>query len=164
MNFFILLGPILFFPHKWMIRLTLPLVFIALLQGFIITQSLTDKNRHIRYIGMFALILYAVWNLVGIQVHQVTSTYYLENSIYYKAQNYFSQHKKEILTHDVIYFKDTSHNLAKGWNGSEKLKNSFSNDHFLDYFFPEKKMTVIYGFESEKIPENAYIVESNLLL
>ncbi|GEM_PF-1437603 len=162
-NFFIFLGPILFFPHKWMIRLTLPLIFIALFQGIVIKKAM-DIHKYFKYLGIFLIILYGVYNYFGILVHERTSTYLLENSIYSKTVQYMDQHRKEILTHDVIYFKDTSHNLPKGWNGSEKLKNSFSDASFLDYYFPQKKMRVIYGFESEKIPENAYIIESDLLL
>lgn len=163
-SFFMFLGPILFFSHKWMIRLTLPLIFMALLQGWILYQCISDKNKYIKYMGMFVLILYAVWNYYGVRVHEVTSTYALESSIYAKADRYFNDHRKTILNYEVVYFKDTTHNFPKGWNGSEKLKNSFSGDNFLDHFFPEKKMKVIYGFENQKIPSNAYILESNRLL
>jgi len=163
-NFFIFLGPILFFRHKWMIRLSLPLIFIAFAEAVIIYLLLINKNKYIKYLGLFILALYTIWNFFGVRVHENTSTYLLENTIFYNTQKYFAKHRLEILKHDYIYFKDTTNNLPKGWNGSEKLKLSLSNSNFLDHFFPDEKIKVIYQSETKKIPENAYILESNILL
>lgn len=163
-NFFVFLGPILFFIHKWMIRLTEPLIFIALIEGLVIYQMLANKNKVFKYTGVILLILYGVWNFFGVAVHEISSTYVFENNVYLKTKSYFVKNKPEILKHDVIYLKDTTHNLPKGWNGSEKLINSFAEGSFIDHFVPEKRMKVIFGFQDKNIPEDAYVINSNDLL
>lgn len=163
-NFFVFLGPILFFRHKWMIRLTLPLIFISLAQSLIISLLLLNRNKYVKYFGLTILLLYSVWNYFGINVHEQTSIYLLENNIYINAKNYFDKNKLEVLKYDIIYFKDTTHNLPTGWNGSEKLKLSFSGNNFLDHFFPNKKIKAIYSFENKIIPEKSYVIDSNILL
>ncbi len=163
-NFFIFLGPILFFLHKWMIRLTLPLLFVVFIQALIISLLLNRQNKYFRYAGYILICLYVIWNFLGIKVHEETSTYLLENKIFHNASQYFGEHRQEILSHNVIYFKDTTNNLPKGWNGSEKLKLSFAEQSFLDYYFPDANLKAVYGFEDEQIPNNAYVVESNIFL
>ena len=113
---------------------------------------------------MFLLIIYCVWNFFGVKVHEISSTYFLENNIYIKTQKYFVKNRDEILKHNVIFLKDTSHNLPKGWNGSEKLLNSYSGENFINHFLPEKKIKVIFGYQDNKIPKNAYIINSQELL
>lgn len=163
-SFFIFLGPILFFRHKWMIRLTMPFVFIAIIEGSLIYCLLTNKKKLINYLGMFLLIIYCVWNFFGVTVHEISSTYFLENNIYIKTQKYFKKNRGKILKYNIIYLKDTSYNLPKGWNGSEKLLNSYSGENFINHFLPEKKIKVIFGYQDNKIPENAYIINSQELL
>lgn len=163
-NFFIFLGPILFFRHKWMIRLTMPLIFISFIEAILIYLLFIHRIRLFKYTAVILLVLYAVWNYFGIRVHEETSTYLLENRIFNNTQKYFTENKSEILKHDSIYFQDKTFDLPKGWNGSEKLKLSLSGESFLDYYFPESKLKVIYGFENDTIPVNAYIIDSKILL
>ena len=163
-NFFIFLGPILFFRHKWMIRLTMPFIFIAVIEALIIYYLLVNKNKWFNGLGVFLVIIYCIWNFFGVKVHEVSSTYLLENSIYLKTQAYFKKNKDEILKYDVIYLKDITHNLPAGWNGSEKLINSFANENFIDHFLPEKKIKVIFDFQNKKKPKNSYVINSNKLL
>ncbi len=163
-NFFIFLGPILLFRHKWMIRLTMPFIFIAIIEGLLIYFLLTNKNKLINDLGILLLTIYCIWNFFGVKVHEISSTYFLENNIYIKTQKYFVKNRDEILKHNIIYLKDSSHNLPKGWNGSEKLLNSFSGENFINHFLPEKKIKIIFGYQDDKIPKNAYIINSQELL
>jgi hypothetical protein len=146
-----------------MVRLTLPLLFVTLVESGILFLAL-KTNKLMKYISSIALVLFVIWNFAATSIHENSSTYLLETHIFNTTQTYIKTHKNEILKYNTIYFKDTTHNLPKGWNGSEKLYTSFSNNHFIEYFIPEKKFNIIYGFQHPEIPKDAYILESNSLL
>ncbi len=162
-GFFLFLGPILFFSHQWMLRLMLPLIFLSLFQAYILFKFISTKGYFLK-LGMFLIVLYVVTNFFGIIVHESSSTYLLENKIFQNAKTYFATHRNEILKYDIVYFKDTVHNLPQGWNGSEKLKNSLNGNNFLYYFFPEKRMSAVYDYEKSQDPKGAYTINSSLFL
>ncbi len=161
-GFLLFLGPILLFPHKWMIRLTMPLIFVSLFQAYFIFD-LTRKNLLTKAIAAILIAMYFSWNFYGIKTHESSSLYLLENNIYVSAGKYFSMHKNQITNKKYIYFKDDGRNKNNIFNNSQKLKLSFHDQSFLDHFFPGYKMTAVYNFESPKIPANAFIVDTNLL-
>lgn len=163
-NFFIFLGPILFFRHKWMIRLTIPLIFVSLIEAMLMHALFTNRAKFFKYVAVALLFLYIFWNYFGIRVHEETSTYLLENKIFNSTKKYFTENKKEILKHDSIYFQDKTFDLPRGWNGSEKLKLSLSDESFLDYYFPGSRLKAVYGYEDNDIPANAYIIDSKIFL
>lgn len=160
--FLIFLGPILFFPHKWMIRLTMPLIFISAFEAYFIVD-LFRKSIATKILAIILIFLYFSWNLYGIKTHESSSLYFLENDIYVSASRYFSNHKQQIEGKKYLYFKDDKNNKNEIFRNSQKLKLSFHDQSFLDHFFPGYKITALYNFETSKIPANAFIVNSNLL-
>lgn len=157
--FFIFLGPILFFQHRWVVRLTLPLVFIVFMQTYFITNFI-KKGKFLWILGFFLIALYLYLNILGISIHESSSTFLLESRFTINAKKYFNQHKKEILKYQYIYFEDKTKIIPMPWGGSEKLKVTFGDQNFIDHYFPESKLKAIYGFEDKKIPKDAYIVNS----
>jgi len=169
-SFFVFLGPILFFPHRWMIRLTLPLIFISLFQAYIL--SLFYKNKPVFKASFILLIvLYAITNYFGVKLHESSSLYLLESRFVTNADHIFKKYSSQIQKHPVLYFTDFVYNKKikkkiyyRPWGGSKKLDNTFHGQYFLDYYFPGKKMKAIYGYTTENIPKNAYVIHSELFL
>jgi len=148
--------------HKWMVRLTLPLVFISLFQGYVITL-LYRQNRITRFIALFLVSLYLVWNYYGTLIHESASTIKLESAIYFKSRAYFDQKRSRIVLKDSIYIKDPKKGLNP-WGGSKKLNDTYWGQNFVQYLFPEKDLKMFYAFETKKIPKNSFVVSSLELL
>lgn len=157
--FFIFLGPILFFEHRWMVRLTIPLIFVTLFQTFFINKFIKSKNI-LKLTGYILITLYFVINILGTSIHESSSTFLLESRFTTSAKKYFSLHKKEILKHKYIYFVDKTKIIPMPWGGSEKLKVTFGDQNFIDHYFPNSELKAIYGFEDKKIPKDAYVINS----
>jgi len=165
-GFFIFLGPILLFSHKWMVRLTLPLIFIVSLQAYLVFMFLSAKEKIFKLLSNMLIILFIIWNFYGTKVHESSSVYTLENRIVTNASIYFSQHKKEIIKHKYLFFYDINKKKKPDspWGGSEKLKNTFWDQYFIEYYFPENKIKAIYYFENKKTPEDSFVVLSRDIL
>ena len=163
-SFAVFITPFIFFIHKWMVRLTIPLIFIIFFQSWILFWLIKNKKRGWRFFSVATIIFYLIFNYFGVKVHEDTSTYLLETKIYNNVRQYINIHKDEILKYRTIFFKDTTYDLPKGWNGSEKLKMSLGDQNFLDHFFPNNNVYAIYGFENKKIPKESYVIESNIFL
>jgi hypothetical protein len=157
--FFIFLGPILFFEHRWMVRLTLPLIFIIFIQTYFIAQFI-KKGKFLKILGFFLIALYLYLNVLGIAIHESSSTFLLESRFTTNAKKYFSQHEKEILKHRYIYFIDKTNIVPIPWGGSEKLKVTLSDQNFINHYFPGSNLKAIYGFENKQIPKDAYVANS----
>ena len=157
--FFIFLGPILFFEHRWMVRLAVPLIFIVLIQSFFILR-LIEAGKMFRFIGYVLIGLYFIIQLYGIPIHESSSTFILESRFTKNAKAYFDKNKKEIVKHKYIYFVDKTKIVPMPWGGSEKLKVTLSDQNFLDHYFQNENIKAIYGFENKKIPPNSYIINS----
>lgn len=69
-GFFIFLGPMLFFSHKWMIRLTLPLIFIILLQAYALFLFLSSNKKLFKFFAYLIISSFIFWNFFGIKVHE----------------------------------------------------------------------------------------------
>jgi len=157
--FFIFLGPILFFEHRWMVRLTLPLIFIVLIQTYLIANFI-KAGKILRLISLVLIILYLILNILGISIHESSSTFLLESRFTINAKKYFEKNKKEIVKHSTLYFIDSTNIKYNPWGGSEKLKVTFGDQNFLDHYFPGSKLKAVYGFEDRKIPKDAYVANS----
>lgn len=160
-SFYLFLGPILFFPHRWMIRLTMPMVFMLLWQAYIIFLFIQKKS--FKHWGVILIALYFVFNYFGVQIHQTSSSFLLESKISDRAKNYFAKNKNEIVKYQSLYFKD-SDKPKDAWGESMKLENTFHGQFFLDYYFPDKNMTAIWGYKQKNIPKNSYVINSLELL
>ncbi len=160
-SFFIFLIPFLPILHKWMVRLAVPLIFLSLFQGYILSRLFKGKffARSFFYC-IFAL--YLVWNFYAVRLHESSSLYQLEARFVNNADKYFAKNKNTILKHNVIYIRDDPKGTA--WGGSKKLKVTFHDQDFLDYYFPGAPLTAVYDFEATLIPKGSYIVPSSDLL
>jgi len=162
-GFTIFLLPVLVIRHKWMVRLTLPLIFISSFQSYII--SLLLKNRgHFRYLGIFLISLYFVWNFAGVKIHEETSTYNLETKITNNATKLFNENRAEISEKGILYIADTKQNGMSEWTGSKKLQISFAGQSFLDYYFRGENIKAFYGHETKTVPKNAFIINPEQLI
>lgn len=158
-GFFIFLGPILFIEHRWMVRLTIPLIFITLIQSILILR-LIESGRIFRLIGIVLIGLYLTLQFKGIPIHESSSTFLLESRFTKNAKKYFDIHKKEIVKHKYIYFIDKTKIRPMPWGGSEKLKVTLGDQNFIDHFFPGTDIKAIYGYENKIIPKNSYLMNS----
>ncbi|MEI6532336.1 MAG: hypothetical protein WCO06_00705 [Candidatus Roizmanbacteria bacterium] len=154
------IAPTLPIIHRWMVRLTVPSVFISILQAMVIYFAI-KKSAVTRGIAVCLIILYISYNFYGIKVHESSSLFFLESRIVSNATTYFSNHNDSIQNRNNIYFLETK---PSSWGGSKKLKVSLHDQSFLNYYFPQKQMKVIY--ESDSIPApillpNTYVVESD---
>ncbi len=155
LSFFIFVSPTLPIFHKWMVRLTIPLVFLSLLQAYVLF-TLAHLNKYLLGTAIVIFSTYVIFNYYGIKTHEFSSLYALETRIAQNAKIYFVQNKHQILNNRFVYFKNGS--------GSVKLKTSFHDQDFLDYFFPGANLKAIYGHEENKIPRYTFIVDSDKLL
>lgn len=158
-GFFIFLGPILFFEHRWMVRLAIPLIFTILIQTYLIDKFL-KSNIILKSIGVVLITLYIIISFLGITIHESSSTFLLESRFTLSAKKYFEKNKSKIVKHRYIYFIDKTKIIPIPWGGSEKLKVTFGDQNFIDHYFPESKIKAIYGFENKNIPKDAYIINS----
>jgi len=157
-SFFVFLGPILFFEHRWMVRLMTPLIFVILAQMILIHKFINAKKIY-RIVALVLIFLLFFINLKGIPIHESSGTFLLESRFSKSAQKYFDIHHKDILKHRYIYFNDITDRHIDSWGGSEKLKVTLSDQNFIDHFFPGSGIKAIYGFENRQIPLDAYIID-----
>lgn len=146
-GFFIFLGPILLFPHRWMIRLTLPLIFVSLFQGYILFQFI-KSNAFFRAVFTILICLYMMTNYYGVKMHEDTSMFALESRIVTSADSYFKKNSSRMSPNSLIYFSNNKSDpeYCSSWGGcAKKLENTFHGSYFLDYYFPDKNMRVEYG-------------------
>lgn len=164
-SFFLFLGPILFFPHKWMVRLMIPSVFIACIIGYLLFEGLKRKGT-LRWLGFLVVVLYVVSSFFGTRLHESSSVYLLENRIYANVSTYMKAHKKKILKTSGVFFLDRPDKKGEEtfWGQSKKLKSSLWDQYFLSFYFPERNMKAYYNFETKKAPPGVYIVPSYVLL
>ena len=165
-SFFIFLGPILLFSHKWMDRLTLPLIFIILLKSYFVFLFISSKEKLFKIFAFIIIFLFIFWNFFGIKVHESSSGYNILNKISKNASIYFYRNKNEILKHKYLFFYDPIYKgkLIKPWGGSEKLANVFWGQYFVSYYFPNSNITALYNFENKIIPSDSFVATSSEIL
>ena len=152
-GFIIFIAPTLPIIHKWMVRLTLPLIFLSIFQASIL-YKFAKEGKFFKTVFIILTILYFTWNYYGIKVHESSSSYLFENRIYNNSAVYFAKNKSKILEKKSIYFI----NYFGDWR-SVKLKNSYHDQDFLDYFLPGIKIKAVYEHDSKKIPENSFVID-----
>ncbi|PJC31871.1 hypothetical protein CO049_03765 [Candidatus Roizmanbacteria bacterium CG_4_9_14_0_2_um_filter_36_12] len=158
-SFFIFIGPIGFFHHKWMVRLTIPLIFVIFIQTYFITKFI-KQGKFWKILAFILIPLYLYLNILGISIHESSSTFLLESRFTKNAKKIFDKNKNKIIKHQFIYFKDPDDITFNPWGGSKKLKITLGNQNFITHYFPGAKIEAVYEFENKKIPKNSYIVNS----
>jgi len=157
--FVLFISPTLFIIHKWMVRLTLSLIFVIFIQAYLITD-LIKSGKQMRLLGNILIIIYVLSNVLGIFVHESLSTFLLESHYTINAKKYFEKNQQEILKRSSIYFIDSTNIEYNPWGGSKKLKVTLSDQSFIDLYFPGANIKAIYSFENNIKPKNSFVVKS----
>lgn len=163
-SFLLFISPALPIIHRWMVRLTVPLLFLSVLQGYILYSVLRYKNYVARFFAVLIVITYAVFNYLGVSYHEPVSFYFIETGIVSRAQKVFERNFDEITKTEGIYFIDEPTYKNNPYLTSEKLFTSFSDQHFLSYFFPDFPLKAYYEFKGQRPPRNVYTIHSIELL
>jgi hypothetical protein len=149
--------------HKTPIRLMVSITFLAVFQGALLTffyrQGVWQKG-----LVFLLIVLFVITNYYGTRVHENSSSVLLESAIYFRAREYFEARRKIIEKSSVIFIKDQPPGQTNPWGGSLKIKDTFWDQHFVHYLFPEKKIKTVYDFETERPPKNAYPIPAIKLL
>jgi len=145
--------PISVIVHKWMVRLTVPVIFFSFFIAYVI-----DKSP--RMLGIITLTLYILFNYLAIPIHENTSTYMYESQITSRTKQYLQNLNPKPGT--TFYFSD-DRKILSGWEGSQKLKLTLFDQHFLEYWYPNQKLQAVYEFEATP-PKDAITIKSELLL
>jgi hypothetical protein len=135
--------PFLFIQRKWMVRLTLPLIGIVILQAAVYWYF-WQQGRWGRVITVGMFILYGSWNYLGVQVHEEISTYNLESRIVRQTTEYLSALAPVLKDGDMLYFVDGKDTQMSAWDGSLKLKVTLSDQAFLKYYFSPLQLSARY--------------------
>ncbi len=158
--FFIFLLPVLPIIHRWMVRLTIPILFLVFMQSFIIYRGYF-LGFYFRILSIVVCVLFITVQVSAIPIHESSGLFFLENMIVKRSEKIFTEKRSEIRSKEVIYFADTKDSIL---GGSKKLTVTFHDQDFLDYFFPNDNIRAVYGFQSPQVPANSYIIMSNDLL
>ena len=158
--FLLFLAPTIPTIHRWMVRLTVPQVFLSITISLPIYLGLQEKN-YLRFVSIMVLALYLIMNIIGIQLHESSGLFELNSQTVRNARNYFQENESSINKYEIIYFVDSS---RKNSGGSEELKNILGTDYFVDTFFPDKQFKIIYGHDQKYIPEHSFVIYSNDIL
>lgn len=156
-GFTIFVGPVLFVLHRWMVRLTVPLIFIVLIQAFIIYAMIKSSGKF-KVIGVLLMATYIILNIMAIPIYESSSTYLLESRISDNLGKLVDKNRQDMVKHKYIYFRDIPGIDAFGQ--SRHLKTTLSDQNFLDHYLNGVNIKAVYGFENGNAPNNSYIINS----
>lgn len=188
-SFGIFVLPFLPIVHRWMVRLTVPQIGVAVLQAgliylvyrLVIRSQSAPPPRWLRWgtaaVAVATVVLYPIWNYAGVQIHEQISTYRFEAAIYQNAQAVFVESEDEIRQAGVVRFVapelSSDQSVQDAWFGVTKLQNSFSDQAAAGYFFPGADVTFVYGDEARDgtdvpdqnpSPQSEVIISSDLII
>jgi hypothetical protein len=153
--FLVSIIPFVLVLHKWMVRLTVPLIFISTFNGYYIWLLMKNKKM----LGASILVLYFLFNVFGIYFHEEASTYLIENRIFKNSISVFTDISSKT---NCIYFSDKNVEISS-WQGSKKLKTSYNDQSFIPYYFKHKNIKAVYSFEKPVNDLNCQVINSKLL-
>lgn len=161
--FTLFIGSTLPMIHKTPIRLTVPILFLTTFQGWILA-TLYNQGGWTRKLVYTLIVLFLVTNFYGTRVHENSSSILLESSIYFRARSYFETHRSKIEKYSVIFIKDQPPGQTNPWGGSVKIKDTFWDQHFVNYLFPQRKIRTVYDYDVDKRPKKSLSIPSIKLL
>ncbi len=149
LGFFLLfLAPTLPITHKWMVRLTLPLIPVILAQAWII-YALLKQNR---VAGIALIILSLIANFSGVKLHEITSNYRAQSNTSELVQRYFIQHRQQLSSAPAYYFADPrSPRRGTPWGWSKQLENTLHGSDFIDHAYPGSHARAVYGYRTSGV-------------
>lgn len=145
--------------HRWMLRLTVPLVFVVVFQAWIID----GLNKNHRFVAKGLLATFFIWNLLAIGFHEVSSSYLLESKISGRVQKILLTNRSQVIESGNIFFYEEMKSNS-GWSGSKKIKLTLSNQSFLNYYLPDEKLIASYSFETVNKPIKSFVINSDELI
>jgi hypothetical protein len=149
-GFYIFLGPILFFMHKWMVRLTVPLIFLTIFQGYLITRLLELRVNKI-FINSL-IIFYLLFNYFGITVHEEASNYFDESKVFNNMTSILKNNKDKIFSNNGIFLMG---------DRSDRLRNTLHDEAYINYFFPNSKIKTYYQDLYKDQPSDTFLIDMN---
>ena len=151
LGFLIYVLPMSIIVHKWMVRLTIPVIFSSLFLAYLMVNSK-------RWLAIPLVAFYVLYNFLAIPVHENTSTYKYESKIVQNvALNILDKDFESVCFSDEI-------KPENGWEGSKKLKLTLFDQWFLTYYFPNQKKRAFYGFETGVYPSDCLIIPAPAIL
>lgn len=144
-----------------MVRLTIPSLFILIIQGFVIAR-LFQYKKWFRAVSIVLITLYLGIQVVAVPVHEESGLFLLESRIVRNVRLYIEEHKEIIDRYNGIYFIDTSTTLGD-WGGSRKLADTLHGIDFIDHYFPGQHKVALYSFQSPRLPKNMYVIDAAIM-
>lgn len=158
--FMMFISPTLPIIHRWMVRLTLPLIFLVGIQSFVIYKGLMQKGL-IKSLSVIAVVMFVFINYLGTQIHESSGLFLLNSETVKNSRSYFKTHKNEMVGYNRIYFVDSSKNALLE---SRNFKNLFHGQDFIPFVIGDKNIKVLYDYETQIIPQHTYVIDSREVL
>ncbi|MCJ7805549.1 glycosyltransferase family 39 protein [Patescibacteria group bacterium] len=152
--FIITLVPVLFLPlHKFTFYLTLPLVGVVMLVGYLII------NLKSRIINLFLITIWLLLSILTLrltyQTNWITQGAKTAKNVYVYFQTNAENYKGK-----TIVFYDTKDDSTLPWSPTQVLKDVLSNNNFFKVFYPGG-ISVVYG---GKVGSNTIAIPSRQFL
>ncbi len=155
--FYLFISPTVPTIHRWMVRLTVPVVFTSAIYAFV-TYILYSKEKFYRFISFVLIFLYFIMSTFGIMIHESSGLFLLNTRTINNFKSFIQANQEDLAKFDTIYFVDSQPGDTFG--GSEELKNMLGSEYFTDTFFPGENKKIIYGHEQNMIPEGSFVIYS----
>lgn len=154
------LVPVLFLPvHKFTYYLTLPLIGIVLILGYLLDKAEVGKI----VIGLFL----GVWTIASLlTLHLTFQTNWITQGakISEKVYLYFSQNTASKTAKNIV-FVDTSEDKSLPWSPTQTLKTVLSDKSFFDVFYPKLSEKINYsGLENIPTASGTEVIKSRHFL
>lgn len=163
-SFLIFILPALPILHRWMVRLTVPLIFISFGQAYILSRFVSNGG-FFKKVTFLLISLYFAFNYFGIRLHENSSLYLLESRFVASTQRFFDKEREKIKKYSILLIRDRPPGQDNPWGGSEKLKVTYHDQSFIDHFMKGSKIRTIYDRDYiDACPWDAYVVSSEEIL
>lgn len=137
--FVITLLPVLFLPiHKFTYYLTLPLVGVVLILGYLFDEAKVGKVGIILFLTIWTIMSVLTVRL-AIQTSWVTQGEKISERVFM----YFEQNEQNLNSKNIV-FVDTSNDSSLPWSPTETVKTALSGNNFFDVFYPKLAANVFY--------------------
>jgi hypothetical protein len=154
------LVPVLFLPvHKFSFYLTLPLVGIVMVLGYLLEESRVGSV----WIGLF-IAIWTVTSILSLRLTIQTNWITQGEVVSSRAFQYFNTNAAS-LSGENIYFIDTSKDSALPWSPTEILRVALSDRNFFDVYYPNLSGKVNYaGLAKISLTSSTKVIESRQFL
>lgn len=153
--FVMTLIPVLFLPlHKFTFYLTLPLVGIVILLGYLI------MNLKSRIINLFLMTTWLVLSVLTLNLTRQTNWITQGGATAKRVYDYFQLNRNSLVGKTIVFY-DTKDDESLPFSPTATLKNVLSDNNFFEVFY-YGKMKVVYGGAPNK--RNEVMIKSRMFL